>query len=268
MGAGVVDKQQIAPFNFRQHTVHGKFVAVLAKGAGHIVLVVAGLILLAQHRHMVIRTVDGRAHQVHRTGIHSNVFFMGMFFMDCRGYQTAIRSHHKTSHLGINRHIAHTVGGKHLIIHLMYTGADLQNIIRLLLRTVGNANAAGQIDKADFYAQLVLQLHCYIKQHLGQQRIILVGHRIGAQECVQTELLYALGLHDPEGLKQLFGGHTVLGVPRVVHNIIGDLKHTAGIVAAAHFAGQLAAGFFHGFNMGNVIQVDDTAQVVAVFELL
>ena len=191
-----------------------------------------------------------------------------MLFVNGASHQAAVGAHHKAAKLGIDRHIAHTVGGKHLIIHLMYTGADLQNIIRLLLRTVRNANAAGQIDKADFYAQLVLQLHCYIKQHLGQQRIILVGHRIGAQECVQTELLYALGLHDPEGLKQLFGGHTVLGVPRVVHNIIGDLKHTAGIVAAAHFAGQLAAGFFHGFNMGNVIQVDDTAQVVAVFELL
>ena len=146
-----MDKQQIAAFNFRQHTVHGEFVAVLAKGAGHIVLVVAGLILLAQHRHMVIRTVDGRAHQVHGASVYAHILLISMLFVNGAGHQAAVGAHHKAAKLGIDRHIAHTVGGKHLIIHLMYTGADLQNIIRLLLRTVRNANAAGQIDKADFY---------------------------------------------------------------------------------------------------------------------
>ena len=46
VGPGVMDDQQIAGLHLRKHPVNGKLVAVFTQGAGHIVLVVAGGVLL------------------------------------------------------------------------------------------------------------------------------------------------------------------------------------------------------------------------------
>ena len=52
MGTGVVDKQQIAAIDLRQHTIHGKFVAVLTKGAGHVIDVILRCICFAEDRNV------------------------------------------------------------------------------------------------------------------------------------------------------------------------------------------------------------------------
>ena len=46
MGAGIVDHQQIAHINLRQHPVNGKLVVVLAERTDHIILVIARFVSL------------------------------------------------------------------------------------------------------------------------------------------------------------------------------------------------------------------------------
>ena len=62
MCTGVVDVDDIADFDFRQHTVDSKLVVVLAQAAGDVVLVVTGGILLAKHCNVMVGAVHGRAH--------------------------------------------------------------------------------------------------------------------------------------------------------------------------------------------------------------
>ena len=106
MRTGIMNHQKISHVDLRQHPVNRKLIAVLAKGACHIILVVARRILLAHHRNMVICPVDCRAHQVHGTRVHTDVLLVGMLLMDGRCHQAAVRSQHKTSHLRVDCDIA------------------------------------------------------------------------------------------------------------------------------------------------------------------
>ena len=65
-----------------QHPVHRKFVVVLAQAAHHVVCVVAGGVLLAQHRNVVVGPVHGRAHQVGRAGVQTDVLLVDVLFVD------------------------------------------------------------------------------------------------------------------------------------------------------------------------------------------
>ena len=67
---------------FGQHPVDGKLVVVLAQAADHIVLVVAGSVLLAQHGDVVVGAVHGRAHQVGGTGVHTDILLINVLFVD------------------------------------------------------------------------------------------------------------------------------------------------------------------------------------------
>ena len=62
MCTGVVDINDIPDLDLGQHAVDGKLIIVLAQAAGHIVLMVAGGILLAQHCNVMVGAVYGRAH--------------------------------------------------------------------------------------------------------------------------------------------------------------------------------------------------------------
>ena len=50
VGTGIVDKEDVALVDFRQHAVDGKLIVILAQAADHIVLVVTGSVLLAHAR--------------------------------------------------------------------------------------------------------------------------------------------------------------------------------------------------------------------------
>ena len=53
-----------------------------------------------------------------------------------------------------------------------------------------------------------------------------------------------------------------LAVARVIHDVIANLKDSARIVAAAHLFRQLSNSFLHFFNVRDIIQVDDTVQMM------
>ena len=90
MGTGVVDVDQVADVDSGQHPVNGELVVVLAQAADHIVLVVAGGVLLAQHGDVVVSAVHGGAHQVGSTGIQTDVLLVDVLFVDGGCHQRAV----------------------------------------------------------------------------------------------------------------------------------------------------------------------------------
>ena len=118
------------------------------------------------------------------------------------------------------------------------------------------------------HARLFLQPDRRLKKHLCKHRIILIGHRVAGKKRMDAEFFNALSFQYMKCLKQLLRGHAVLGIPRIVHNVIADLKKPARIVPAAYRLRNTSDCPFQKINMGNVIQVDDCPQLIRILILL
>ena len=115
---------------------------------------VAGSVFFSKHCDVMISAVHGRAHQVHRTRVHSDVFLISMLLMDRFCDKASVRSHHKTAKLRINCHISHTCRYKHFLIDFAHSFADGADVVRLLIRSVRNTDSAGKVDEFNVHARL------------------------------------------------------------------------------------------------------------------
>ncbi len=208
---------------------------------------------------MVVSPIHGRTHQIHGTGVHTQILLINMLLMNDPGYQMTIGSHHETPQFRVNRHISHTRRNQYFLIYFPDILADHPDIIGSLLRPVGNADTAGQIDKADIRPCLLPQLHRQFKQLLCQHRIVLVGHGVAGQKRMDTEMLHAPGLQNSIAFKHLLCGKTILGITRIVHDIRSQRKISAWIKAATHGLWQISQSLFQEINMCNIIQVNRCA---------
>ena len=177
-----MDHQIISHVNLRKITVNGKFIIVLTKRSCNVIQMIARLILLAKNGNMMISTVHSRTHQVYCTGIHADIFLVGMFLMDCLGYQAAIRSHHETSQLSVDCHISHSFRNKNFLVNLAHTLSDHTDIIRCLFRTIRNTDTTGKIDKLNVRSCLLLKLNSKLKHYLCKHWVIFVRYSIAGKK--------------------------------------------------------------------------------------
>ena len=106
----------------------------------------------------------------------------------------------------------------------MYALADGVDVVSLLLGQVGDTHTAGQIDKGDMCACLALQAHGKLKEDARELGVVVVRDGVAGKEGMDAKILGALGLEHAEGLEELLGGHTVLGVAGVIHDAVGELE--------------------------------------------
>ena len=144
----------------------------------------------------------------------------------------------------------------------MYALADGVNVVGLLLGQIGDADAAGQIDKGDMCARFTLQAHGKFKEDTCELGIVVVGDGIAGKEGMDAKILGALGLEHAESLEELLGGHAVLGVAGVVHDAVGELEQAARIKAAADRLGDGSRDALKELDMADVVKVDDGTQLV------
>ena len=148
-----MDHEIVADIDLRQHTVDGKFIIVLTQGACHIVFVITGSVLFAEHCDVMISAVHSRPHQVDCAGVHSDIFFMRMFLMDCFCHKAAVRSHHIASQLRVDCHIPHACRNKDFLIDFAHAFTDRADVVRLLIRSVRNADPSGKINELDMHSR-------------------------------------------------------------------------------------------------------------------
>ena len=182
--------------------------------------------------------------------------------MDGLGDQAAVGAHHKAAHLGADGHIAHAGRNQDLVVCRVHPLADGVNVVGLLLGQIGDADAAGQIDEGDMCAGLALQAHGKLKEDAREFGVVVVGDGVAGKECVDAKVLGALGLEHTKGLKELLGGHAVLGVARVVHDAVGELEQAAWIKAAADRFGDGPRNTLKELYVADVVKVDDGTQLV------
>ena len=261
MRAGIVDINVIADVNLRQIAVNGKLVVIFAQTAGHVVGMIAQRVFLAEHGDMVVCAVHRRTHEVCRAGVQTGILLIGMLLVDALGNQSAVRAKDKAAHLGIDGNIVHASRNKNLVVCLMHAFTDGHDVVRLLRRTVRNAYAAGQVDECDMHAGLLLHVNRQLEQDACQCRIVLIGNRVGGEECVNAEMLNTLLLHVLERFDQLLAGHAVLGLLRGIHDGVVQHEVAARIEAAGHGLLPVAYYLVVEIEVGNIIEIDDGVQV-------
>ena len=148
-----------------------------------------------------------------------------------------MRAGHIAPQLGIDRKL-HPGGDKDLFIGQTHLLPDGENVIFRLLRAVGDADPSGEVQEGDVCARLFMHLDGQAEQDLRQRRVIFVGQRVAGQKGMDAEMLDAPLLHHPDGGEELFLGHSIFRLGRVVHDVVADGKEPAGVEAQRHGLGQ------------------------------
>ena len=84
--------------------------------------------------------------------------------MDSSGNDCAVRSHHESSHFGIDGDISHSCGNKDLLIYFAYILTDDSNVIGSLVGFVCDTYTAGEIDEPDVGTGLFLKFDGKFKE--------------------------------------------------------------------------------------------------------
>ena len=111
-------------------------------------------------------------------------------------------------------------------------------------------------------AGLALQAHGKLKEDARELGVVVVGDGVAGKECVDAKVFGALGLERAKGLKELLGGHAVLGVAGVIHDAVGELEQAARIKAAADCLGDGPRDTLKELDVADVVKVDDGAQFI------
>ena len=183
------------------------------------------------------------------------------------GHQAPVGPGHKTAQLAAKLHISHPGGDQDILVLPPHARADKGDVVGLLLRTVRDADAAGEIDITDVTPGLLLQLHRQPEQDARQRGVVVVGDGVGGQEAVEAEVLRPLGLQGTESLGDLGAGHAVLGIAGGVHDLMAVLagsqgEHAAGVVPAEDGLRDMTDGLLQKIHVGQIVQVDDSPQTV------
>ena len=266
MRASIVDDDQIANVDMRQGPVNGKLVVVFAQRADDVVDMVVGLVFLAGNGDVMIRAIHRRAHQVGGAGVQPDILLINMLFMDGGGHQTAVRAGHIAAKFAGDVYM-HTGGNNHLLVQSAHIVCNLFNIRRRLLRAVGNAHAAGKVNHKKVCADHFMRLGRQFKEHPGDGGIIGGVSGVARQQRMQAKLLNAFALQNADGLEDLRAGHAIFGVPGMPHAGVANMQLAAGIVAQADFF-RNAAVALEKFDMGNIVQIDNRAQLARVYIVL
>ena len=104
---------------------------------------------------MVVSAVHGRTHQIDRAGIHTDIVLVDVLFVNGLGDKRAVGSQHEAAHLGINRDLTESRGDQNLLVDPPYLSADFQDVVGTLVRAIGHAHAAREVDKGNLRARLL-----------------------------------------------------------------------------------------------------------------
>ena len=149
-----MDVEIVSHLDFRQFSADCELVVVLAERARDIIDMVERRILLAEHGDVVIGPVHGRAHQIHGAGINPDILFVDVLLVNCLRDKCAVGCQHKAPHLRIDCDIAEPRGRQNFLVDLPHLAADSENVVCLLLRAIGHADTAREVDERNLRAGL------------------------------------------------------------------------------------------------------------------
>ena len=217
---------------------------------------------------MVVGAVDGGTHEIPRAGIDADVVLVRVLLPNCPRDQATIRPRHKTAEFREEGDVAHACRHQDIFEFPTHSLADRLDIVRLLVRGIWNADAAGEVDEADMHAGRARDTHGDVEQNARQLRIVLVRDGIARKEGMDAELLGPLRLQYTESLYELVIRHAVFRIARIVHDAVRNFERAAGIVSARNGLRDAADNAFEHVDMRDVVQIDRRAELRCQFEIL
>ena len=263
MGAGVVDDDEVAHFDFRQFSLDSKFVAVFAKRTGHIIDMVLRCIGFAKDGDVVVRAIHARAHEVSHASVGADVVSVNVLVVQGFGHQEAE---------GAGHHAAAFEGNTGMVeaCHLFFeknlrTFAEAFQIHRILLRTVRNADAAAEVDEGDGDTLFSLDFIGQVKHHADGAQESRELQFSGNDHGVDTDVGNPFFFRPVHAGHELVLHHAVLGFFRCADNGIAASQVRARVVAEADFLRDDTQSF-QVCQVGHIIEIDDGAQFIGFQE--
>ena len=266
VGAGVVDDEDVTDVDFRQFAVNGKFVVVLAEGAGHIVDVVAEVLFLAEDGDVMVCPVHGGTHEVCHAGIEADVVLVGLLLVEHGSDKPAGGAGHGAATFHGDGHVREAVGAENGIVCLMDAIADELQVHRLLLREVGDAHAAAEVHEFQMDAELFLDFHREVEHELGGVDEGIGAQFVGDDHGVEPEALHTFFLRLLVGIEKLVPGEAVFCLRGLADDVIA-LDEVAGIVAEGE-ASRYSRVLFQIVDVADVVEVDDGAEFESLLEFI
>ena len=227
---------------------------------------IAGSIFFTHNGNVMIGTINCRTHQVSCASIKADVFFVGVFFVNCSCNQSTVRSKHVTTKFGEDFNIAHTSRNEDFFISFANAFANCKNIVFRLFRFVSNADTTGKVDELNVSASFFFQFNCNFEKDACQFRIVVVGNSVGSKECVHTKMFNAFSKQFFISFGHLRTSQTVFSIARVIHDVVCDCKLTTRIVTAADGFRDISY-LFQEINVSNIIQVNGYIQFASQLEI-
>lgn len=231
MSAGIVDNDEVAHFDFRKRSLDGEFIAILTKGAGHVIDVVLRCICFAEDSNVVVGTIHPRTHEVGHAGIGTDVVSVDVLVMDGFRDEEAIRaSHHAAAFEGD----AGIFKACHFFFEeLLRTFAEAFEVDWILFRTIGDADAAAEVDEGDGDPFFSLNLIRKVKHHAdGAEKPRELELR-GDDHSMDTNVGDSMGLRPVDTGHELVLGHAILSFFRSTDDRIAACKLRPWIIAEA-----------------------------------
>ena len=116
-------------------------------------------------------------------------------------------------------------------------------------------------------ASLFLKLYGKLKHNFCKHRIVVVGYGVAGKECMDSKFFGTFGFQDAECIKNLLGSHSVFCISRIIHDTVADLEYSAWIITAADHFRNSSESSLYALNMCNIIKIDDSTDLICIFEL-
>ncbi len=220
---------------------------------------VFGRALFSQHRDVVVRAVHARPHQIGHAGVDADVLFVSALVVYRLGDEVAIRSgdtaavfHENLQRMQLGRH-------DDFPIRLLDPAADQAEVDRFLAGSVGDADAAAEVDEFDSHARVTAEFHRQFKQHFRRLDEELGIQLVRGHHGVQPEAAHPLRLQLPIAVHQLLAREAVLRFFRLADDGVPLAQRPRVVAQANHF--RQSHLLFQIRDVGDVIEVDDRTQL-------
>ena len=258
MGAGVVDNQDITAFNGGQAAVDGEFVVVFAEAAHDVVGSVGFEVVFAHNGDVVVGAVHAGTHEIGHGGVESDVFFVGVFFVDGFGNQEAVGSGNDAAAFegeggGLEAGIEDVFGVEGF--DSPGNGAEVNGRV---IRAVGDADAAAEVHEVDGNPGASGDFGEEGEEHVGGFDEVGGVEFVGGHHGVDAEVLNAFLSGDAVGFDHLRAGESVLGFFGFADDVVAGFLGS-GVESEGEGVGE--ADFFEIVEVGDVVEVDEGADV-------
>ena len=264
--AGVVDRQKVARFEAGEGTVDRELVVVFAERAGHVVELVARRVFLAEHRDVMVGAVERGAHEVGHAGVEPRVFLVGVLHVQDARDEPSARTGDRAPAFHAEPRRRDAVLHEDVVHLAPDAGRDGGEIHLVLLRAVGDAHAAAQIDELERDAERLGELRQEREDEARGLDEVFGLALVGGDHRVDAEALHAELLHRVVALEHLLRREAVFGLLGAADDRVA-LLGAAGVEARAHEFRQPPERLADERDVRKVVEVEDRAHARGLAEL-